>query len=86
VAAIIAHETSFSCKCDGTNTTEQEHNSKIMQDLNSLRHLGYLGWPGAMPVVDNHPVLFFSQIVGECILSTGGLCLGLQTVFKDLPD
>jgi hypothetical protein len=57
-----------------------------MQDLNSLRHLGYLGWPGAMPVVDNHPVLFFSQIVGECILSTGGLCLGLQTVFKDLPD
>ena len=61
VAAIIAHETSLSCKCDGTNTTEQEHNAKIMQDLNPLRHLGYLGWPGAMPVVDNHPVLFFRR-------------------------
>ena len=61
VVAIIAHETPLSSKCDGTNTTEQEHNFKMMQDLNPLRHLGYLGWPGAMPVVDNHPVLFFRR-------------------------
>jgi hypothetical protein len=61
VVAIIAHENSLSFKCDGTNTTQQEHNFKMRQDLNPLRHLGYLGWQGAMPVVDNHPVLFFRR-------------------------
>jgi hypothetical protein len=61
VVAIIAHENSLSFKCDGTDTTEKEHNSQMMQDLNPLRHLGYLGWPGAMPVVNNNPVLFFRR-------------------------
>jgi hypothetical protein len=52
VVGIIAHESWLCSRQDGSFVFKAEHDFKMMQNLDPLRHLGYLGWPGILPVVE----------------------------------